>query len=138
MQCLCSFFMFLGRLFLSANFLVSGFFKIFYSEAPEGVKMIPILLVVAGIVELVGALSLILGFKTRAGAILLILYLIPIMVVLHHWDTSLIADMAARKLFLNHLAIIGGLLYVACCGAGGCSCDRWCKSCTACEIKKPE
>jgi uncharacterized membrane protein YphA (DoxX/SURF4 family) len=61
-----------------------------------------------------------LGYKTRLGAILLILFLIPTTLVFH---TDFSKEMQVIA-FLKNLAIIGGLLMVVYAGAGPISLDE--------------
>lgn len=71
------------------------------------------IVVVALLFELIGGLLLFFGIKVRLGAVILILFLIPVTIVYNHFWFS---DGAKRHLqmgmFLKNLAIFGGLLYV--------------------------
>jgi putative oxidoreductase len=68
---------------------------------------------------LLGAVSLILGYKVNIGATLLILFLIPTTLVFHNF----IADPSQLTAFLKNLGLIGGLLLVIYTGAGAVSID---------------
>jgi len=98
--------------------------------AAKQLPMIPLLLYASALVEIVGGLSLLLGYKTRWGAILLALYLIPVTYLFHDfWNVAEAEAMKEQMIhFFSNLAIFGGLLYVICCGAGGCSCDSKCRA----------
>ena len=131
MKSLCGFLMFLGRLCISAIFLFAGLGKLLDYEGTaalmeaKGMTMIPFFLYGAVAVELIGALSLILGYKTRWGAILLILFLIPTSIIFHDfWNFEGMAQQEQAIHFLSNIAIFGGLLHVLCCGSEGYSCDR--------------
>lgn len=129
---------FIGRLLLSAIFLISGVGKLLAYDATAaymkeaGLTMIPLLLIAAAAVEILGGLSLFLGLRARLGAAVLILYLIAVTALFHNfWDL----EGAVRQLqlieFLKNLAIIGGLFYVASSGAGCLAVTKCCKeSCT--------
>ncbi len=69
--------------------------------------------------QLLGGASLILGYKARIGAGLLLAFLIPATLVFH----NPIADPGQMIQFLKNLAIIGGLLLVATYGSGPVSLD---------------
>lgn len=133
MKITCSLTTLLGRLCLSAIFLMAGIGKIMHYDQTakymesKGMTMIPFFLVAALLIELIGALSLIIGFKTRWGAALLLLFLIPTTLIFHDfWNV----DEASRQMqminFLKNLGIFGGLLYVLSCGAGRFSVDSCC------------
>jgi putative oxidoreductase len=115
----------LGRLLLCPIFLLSGTVKIVdWSKTAEsmtqkGMALVPEFLVAAIVVELLGGLCLLFGYKARYGAILLTLYLIPVTIVFHSFWA---AQGAARELqlqhFLKNLTIMGGLCTLAAAGAG--------------------
>lgn len=71
----------------------------------------PILLLVATLMELLGSLSLLLGYKEKWGAVFLILFLIPVTVIMHQfWFVEGVAREMQLGHFLKNLAIIGGLI----------------------------
>jgi len=127
----CSFTLLLGRFFLGLIFLLAGIGKFMdydgtakYMEA-MGMTMVPFFLYGAAIIECLGGLSLILGFKTRIGAALLLLFLIPTTLIFHSfWNFDGVERAMQMINFLKNLAIFGGLLYVLCIGAGRYSFDR--------------
>jgi uncharacterized membrane protein YphA (DoxX/SURF4 family) len=82
---------------------------------------IPSLLLLGNVVfQLVGAISLILGFKVRWGAVLLIIFLIPTTLVFHPFWANPDETIA----FLKNLGLIGGLLLMYYVGAGSVSVDE--------------
>lgn len=126
----CTFGLLFGRIFLSIIFILSGLGKFLnYNEtaqfmAAKGFTMVPLFLIGAAIVELAGGISLFLGYRARWGGLLLFLYLIPVTLIFHDfWEFSGIEREMQRTNFLKNLAIMGGLLYVACIGSGKCSVD---------------
>lgn len=135
------FFMFIARLCIVPIFLLGAYSKfVFYDEtfqfmAAKHLPMIPVLLVVAALVELIGSISLIFGYKTRFGAILLMLFLIPVTYFFHDfWNYTNDAEKKLQiAIFFRNLAIFGGLLFIASVGPGKWACD-WCSSC--CRTKK--
>ncbi|MEL6601879.1 MAG: DoxX family protein [Cyanobacteria bacterium J06614_10] len=61
--------------------------------------------------QLLGAIALVIGYKAKIGATLLILFLIPASIFFHPPASDLIG-------FLKNLSLIGGLLMVVAYGAG--------------------
>jgi putative oxidoreductase len=80
----------------------------------------PPLLAIALMVMVLGGLSLLLGFQTRHGAMLLFAYTIVVTVMMHAYWT--IDDAVARasdyEIFARNLAIAGGLLLLVGMGPG--------------------
>lgn len=133
MRIVCSILMLIGRICMSIIFLLAGVHKLMdYSGTAEymATKNIPAMpyLLGAAFVEIIGGLSILLGFKIRFGAFLLILFLIPTTYIFHDFwniqDPKTMQEQMAH--FLSNIAIMGGLLYVFCAGAGGCSLDKSC------------
>jgi putative oxidoreductase len=109
-----------GRVLLSLIFVLSGISKIM--DWPEtvqfmqtqGLPMVPLLLGAAIVVEILGGLSVLIGWHARWGAWLLFLYLIPVTLILHNFWAFTGAEQQMQLVnFLKNLAIMGGLLLVA-------------------------
>lgn len=75
---------------------------------------------------ILGSLLLLLGYRPKLGAWMLLCYLVPITFVAHDWWT--ISESPDRRtmsiVFMKDLAIIGGLLMVAVNGSGRFSMRR--------------
>ena len=82
----------------------------------QGLPIPDILLIFTIIFQLLGGLSLLLGYKVKIGSILLILFLIPASFVFHNPATDING-------FLKNIGLIGGLLMVMYAGAGALSLD---------------
>ncbi|CAD5980463.1 Surfeit locus protein 4 homolog [Planktothrix tepida] len=116
----------IGRTFLATIFIHAAVNKIFdfantqTMMTEKGLPFAGVLLVGTIIVEIVGGLSLVVGYKTRLGAWLLILFLIPATFVFHNfWDIP------SEKIdFFKNLSIMGGLLMITYFGAGPVSVDE--------------
>ncbi|MGQ4647919.1 DoxX family membrane protein [Lyngbya aestuarii] len=114
-----------ARIFLAIVFLNSGISKLFgFAETQQmmterGLPVAGLLLVGNIVFQLVGATSLVVGYKVRWGAILLILFLIPTTLVFHNF----LADPGETNSFLKNLALIGALMMVYYFGAGPVSFD---------------
>lgn len=120
-----------GRILMGLIFLVSGFFKIMgYSQmvafaTAKGLPVASIGIACAIVVEVVGGLMLMSGFKTRIAAWILFLYLIPVTVLFHNfWALKGMEQQDNMVHFLKNLAIMGGLLLLAGTGPGAHSVDE--------------
>ncbi len=76
-------------------------------------------LVIATLFEGIGGLFVLLGFKIRFGAALLILFLIPVTLLMHpFWLASGPEKQMQMAMFMKNLAILGGLFVLAAQGRG--------------------
>lgn len=119
---------FLARLLVSAEFLIAANGKITDWSgqaaymASHGMTMIPPLLAAALVIETVGSLALLTGYRARLAAAIMCVYLGIVSVMLHDfWN---LADPAraggAQVHFFKNLGMMGGLLMIAIYGPG-----RW-------------
>lgn len=116
--------MLIGRVLISIIFLVSGYGKIvgFAGTVAFVGTALPfptLLTALAIIIEVVGSLMLLIGYKTRLAAAALIVFTTVATLAFH----LNLADQAQSVQFMKNLAIIGGLLYVYALGAGNMSLD---------------
>ena len=121
-----------ARVLVSQIFLISGVMKLIdpagtqQQMAEKGMFWVPLFFVGAVVFELAGGLSLLLGYKTRLGALALILFLIPVTLVFHSWWTY--PDPKEQQvnmfMFLHNLTLMGGLLLFLTLGPGPLSLDR--------------
>jgi len=113
-----------GRILLGQIFLLAGINKMSAYQGTAGymeVMGVPgILLPLVIILEVVGGLALIIGFKTQWAAIALAMFTV-MAALLFHTDFS---DQMQMILFMKNWAITGGLLMVYVYGAGELSLDR--------------
>jgi len=119
---------FVGRVALGLIFVVSGLGKLSGwsgTVAYASSKGVPeILLAIATALELVGAVSVVVGFKARWGALALLIFLVPVTLVFHNfWAVPAQQQQMEMANFLKNLAIAGGLLIVFGRGAGAFSID---------------
>lgn len=113
-----------SRILLSAIFLLSGISKIFdfANQAAYVESALPaptFMLIMAILFEVGGAIFLLLGYKTKLGALLLIIFTLLASVFFH----SNFADQIQMIMFMKNMAIIGGLVSIAVYGAGPVSLD---------------
>lgn len=108
-------------LFAPANFSSQGIAW----GAQQGVPLARLLVPLAGLISLAGGLSVILGYRAKIGAWLLILFLVPVTVMMHNFWAVRDPMMAQMQLgfFLSNLSRIGGALLIAYFGAGPLSFD---------------
>jgi len=77
------------------------------------------------IFEVLGGLSVLLGFKARLGAIALIIFTIPAALIFHNfWAFEGMEQQTQMIMFMKNLAIIGGLLLITSFGSGPLSIDN--------------
>jgi len=82
------------------------------------------LLAIATALEVLGAISLILGLKARWGAAALLVFLVPVTLVFHNfWAVPAQEQQMEMVNFMKNLSIAGGLLIVLGRGAGAFSVD---------------
>jgi uncharacterized membrane protein YphA (DoxX/SURF4 family) len=112
-----------GRIALALVFLGSALSKItnfsgtqLFMES-KGMPMAALLLVGAIAFETVGGLSVATGYKARFGALLLVVFLVPVTIIFH-FDPGNQDQMIQ---VMKNLAIGGGLLLVTANGAGALS-----------------
>jgi len=122
--------MLIGRILLAAVFLVAGARKLMGVAgsagylAKLGFPAPEIMVWVAIVIEIGGAVLLITGWNARRAAWLLILFVAIATAMAHRfWEFDAAQYNNQLNHFLKNAAIIGGLLYVAMLGAGAVSLD---------------
>jgi putative oxidoreductase len=134
------FFLFIGRLCISLVFIVAAIGTIFNWEASyqyfltglatwlgalEGspqaqhwmgwlLSIAPLVLVVGTVIEAMGGILVLTGWRIRSGALLLLLFLIPATLLMHpFWIVA--GDQREMQMILcmKNFSIIGGLLILA-------------------------
>jgi len=91
----------------------------------KSVPLAGLLVPISGVIAFLGALSIILGYKTRIGAFLIIIFLIPVTFVMHNfWDiTDSMMRMTQRVHFLKNISMMGAAFIILYFGAGPISLD---------------
>ena len=119
----------LGRFFYALIFLIAApthFSKqtIAYAAA-QGVPLASIAVPLSGIIALAGGLSILLGYRAKVGAWLIVLFLVPVTPMMHKFWTVHDPMMAQIQMamFMKNLAILGGALLISQFGAGPLSLD---------------
>lgn len=123
----------IGRIFLSAIFIFEAIdTTLFFGTAKatmtkHGLSWNQDMLLYGAIFLLtVGGIMVLLGYRTTFGAILLLLYWVPVTMITHDfWNTDNNFDLRHQSiLFMKNFAIIGGLLMLIGKGAGRYSVRR--------------
>lgn len=106
-------------------FATSGLAKIFSWQAnvqymsTRHLPVIPLLLLLATVIEIGGSICLITGYRAREAAFIMFLYMIPLTLLFHnYWAASGMLAGAQETHFRKNLAIMGGLLMLAYAGPG--------------------
>ena len=114
----------IGRILISALFLLNGIFKISNYDGTigwmESFGMPGILLIPAIILEIAGPVLIVIGYKTKLAAGLLSLFCIATAFIFHN-D---FANQMQLTSFLKNIALAGGFLILFVNGAKGFSLDN--------------
>lgn len=119
----------LGRLLFALIFLMAGpnhFAKqsIAYATS-QGVPLASIAVPLSGILALAGGLSILLGYRAKLGAWLIVLFLVLVTPMMHKfWGvTDPMMAQVQMIMFMKNVAMLGGALLITQFGAGPLSLD---------------
>jgi putative oxidoreductase len=119
----------LGRFLFGLIFLTAGpnhFAKqtIAYA-ASQGVPLASIVVPLSGIIALAGGLSILLGYRAKLGAWLIVLFLVPVTLTMHRFWAVTDPMMAQIQMvmFMKNVAMLGGALLISQFGGGPLSLD---------------
>jgi len=119
----------LGRFLFSGLFISAGFghfsaATIGYA-ASQGVPLASIAVPFSGIMAIVGGLSVLLGYKAKFGALILIAFLVPVTFMMHaFWGVQdPMQQQLQMTMFLKNLALTGAALLIFIQGSGAGSLD---------------
>ena len=114
----------LGRFLFALIFVMSSFGHfskqtIAYAAA-QGVPLASVVVPFSGILALLGGLSILLGYRAKIGAWLIVLFLVPVSFSMHKfWG---IADPMTAQMqmihFMKNMSMLGGALLISQFGAG--------------------
>ena len=120
-----------GRALFSMLFLMSarGHFSphtIAYA-ASQGVPLAPIAVPISGVLALAGGLSILLGYRARLGAWLIVLFLVPVTLMMHKFWTVGDPIMAQLQqiMFFKNMTMLGAALLISQFGTGPASLDAY-------------
>jgi putative oxidoreductase len=120
-----------GRQLFSMIFIIAsaGHFtrQTIESAARHHVPLPMFLVPLSGVLAFVGGLSILFGYRTRFGAWLLIIFLVPVTVMMHNfwtvWDPA--TAQIERAMFMKNLTMVGAALLIAYFGGGPLSVDAF-------------
>jgi len=112
----------IGRILLSATFFLAAYQYIIevdtikISMVEHGISWRPVLLLRGAIFCLIlGSLLMLLGYRAKLGAILLLAFMIPITIIFY---TNNLSDPLQQTMLVKNIAIIGGLMMIFAHGSG--------------------
>ena len=120
----------LGRILFSWIFIMksidhfSG--KMIDQAMSAGVPLASFLVPFAGVLALLGGLSILFGYKVRFGACLLVIFLLPTTFAMHRFWASddMLLMMMHQYCFLKNVSLLGASLMMIYLGAGPLSIDN--------------
>jgi putative oxidoreductase len=119
----------LGRFLFVLIFLMSGPFHFSKQEVAyavtQGVPLASILVPFSGVMAFAGGLSILLGYRAKLGAWLLVLFLVPVTLMMHNFWAVHDPMMAQvhMAMFMKNVSMLGGALLISQFGAGPFSLD---------------
>jgi putative oxidoreductase len=120
----------IGRILFSAIFILTMMSHFKYETvtyaASQGLPLAPFLVPLSGIIAITGGLSILLGYKAKAGAWLIVLFLVPVTFYMHaFWKTTdpMYVQMQMAN-FMKNTSLLGAALLISYFGSGPCSLDR--------------
>jgi len=119
----------LGRVLFGLIFILSGlnhFSKDTIAfAASQGVPLASLAVPASGIIALVGGLSILLGYRARIGAWMIVLFLVPVTFAMHKFWGIADAAIAQNQMvhFMKNLSMLGGALLMTQFGSGPLSLD---------------
>ena len=127
----------LGRVMIATIFLMSAvgnkipkFGAVTEYMAAEGIPLAPIMLAGAVAFLILGSVSVMLGFWTRAGAALLLIFLVLATYFFHDFWTFEGAEKQMQLIqFMKNLSLMGAMVFLMAYGGGGMSLDNKLKGC---------
>jgi putative oxidoreductase len=119
----------LGRVLFALIFIISGpnhFAKqtIGYAAA-QGVPLASLAVPFSGLMAIVGGLSILLGYRARIGAWLIVLFLVPVTFMMHNFWAVVDPMMKQMQMimFFKNVSMTGAALFISQIGAGPFSLD---------------
>ena len=118
-----------GRILFSLLFVMSGLGhfspQTISFAAAHAVPAASVAVPLSGILAVLGGISIALGYKARWGAVLIVLFLIPVTTMMHNFwsvnDPGIAQNQMAH--FMKNLSLLGSALYIFYFGSGPLSLD---------------
>lgn len=120
----------IGRVLFSLIFIASAFGQFsgdtISMASAHGVPFATLLVPLSGVIAFAGGVSILLGYRARFGALLIVLFLVPVTLVMHKFwglpDPQM--AMLQKIMFMKNVSMIGAALVLMYTGAGPVSLDR--------------
>jgi len=118
----------IGRLLFALIFLMAGA-NHFSSQtigfaASQGVPLASIVVPLSGVIAVLGGLSILLGYRAKLGAWLVVLFLVGVTPMHKFWGISdPMMQQMQMVMFMKNLSMLGGALLISQLGAGPWSLD---------------
>ncbi len=120
-----------ARILIAQIFLLSGIGKVgnfaatAAGMAQKGLPLAEVLLVITIVIEIGGALMILLGWKARLGAVALFLWMIPVTLLYHNfWAMPPDQVRLQTIMFQKNLVMMAAMLYVYVFGPGAYSLEK--------------
>jgi putative oxidoreductase len=119
----------LGRFFFALIFLMAGANhfsgQTIAFAASQGVPLASFAVPFSGVLAIAGGLSILLGYRAKLGAWLIVLFLVPVSLMMHKFWLVQDPMMAQIQmiLFMKNVSMLGGALLISQFGAGPFSLD---------------
>ena len=120
----------LGRILYSLMFLYSGLslfseMAVGYASS-KGVPLASFLVPFSGAMAIVGGLLIVLGYKAKLGAWLIVAFLIPVTFIMHAFWKETDPNQMQMQIsnFLKNISMLGGAFLITWFGAGPLSFDN--------------
>lgn len=120
----------IGRVMFAVIFvssIVGHFSSAEIAEASaHGVPLATLMVPLAGLLALIGGVSVILGYRARFGALLLLVFLVPVTLVMHKFWGLPDPQMAMMQKisFMKNVSLMGGCFMIMAFGSGPYSLDH--------------
>jgi putative oxidoreductase len=118
-----------GRILFSVIFIMAGIFHFSAQEiayaANAGVPMAGFVVPASGMIAMLGGLSILLGYRAKIGAWLVVLFLVPVTLMMHNFWAAKDAMTAQMQMamFMKNVTMIGAALLISQFGPGPLSLD---------------
>ena len=120
----------IARILLALMFVLAGLSKFGNLSGTAGYigskgLPLPMLLAIAtAVLEVVGGLAIVVGYRARIAGLVLALFTLLASVVFHnYWALPADQQMVQQLMFMKNVSVAGGLLLLAAFGAGALSLD---------------
>ncbi len=119
----------LGRVLFALIFLLSGprhfTSQVIDYAAHQGVPMAHLVVPFSGLLAFLGGLSILLGYRAKIGAWLIVLFLVGVTPAMHNFwaATDPVTAQMQMIMFMKNLSMLGGALLITQFGAGPWSLD---------------